>query len=164
MSPVLLHTTMGKLHGVWIDALHNNPDEIMKIVRVMLKSSPEPDAEEWAIHDYEGFEEIRLSEWIGFQQVHELAEFINEYGRLGSEVYRYYYDLDEARKALTDCYTGCYKSVAEYAKEFTTETSTIPENLIYYIDYEKMARDIEMSGDIITFETAHDEIHIFWSQ
>jgi hypothetical protein len=28
--------------------------------------------------------------------------------------------------------------------------------------YERMAADMEMSGDIFTIETAHDEVHIFW--
>ena len=153
----------GKLHGKWIDALNNSPDEIMTEVQAMLKESPEPDAEEWAIHDYEGFENIRLTEWEGLEQVHELAEFLNKYGCLGSEVYSYYSNLNEAYLAMTERYFGCYESIADYAESFTAETSTIPENLAYYIDYEKMARDMEMSGDIITFETAYDEVHVFWS-
>ena len=38
----------GRLHGAWIDA--TTPDEIRTEVRAMLAASPEPDAEEWAIH------------------------------------------------------------------------------------------------------------------
>ncbi|HBL92812.1 MAG TPA: hypothetical protein DD375_04790, partial [Hyphomonas sp.] len=38
----------GRLHGAWINA--TEPDEIMEHVRAMLAASPEPDAEEWAIH------------------------------------------------------------------------------------------------------------------
>ena len=38
----------GCLHGRWIDA--TTPDEIWEQVRAMLADSPEPDAEEWAIH------------------------------------------------------------------------------------------------------------------
>lgn len=38
----------GRLHGRWIDA--NTPDEIWREVSAMLRASPEPDAEEWAIH------------------------------------------------------------------------------------------------------------------
>jgi hypothetical protein len=38
----------GCLHGRWIDA--TTPDEIWAQVRAMLADSPEPDAEEWAIH------------------------------------------------------------------------------------------------------------------
>lgn len=38
----------GCLHGRWIDA--TTPEEIWEQVRAMLADSPEPDAEEWAIH------------------------------------------------------------------------------------------------------------------
>ena len=47
---------------------------------------------------------------------------------------------------------------------FSGTTTEIPENLAYYIDYEKMGRDMELSGDIFTIETGYQEVHIFWSQ
>jgi len=43
----------------------------------------------------------------------------------------------------------CYKSLADYAEELTEGTVQIPENFVYYIDYERMGRDMEMSGDIL---------------
>ena len=45
----------GVLHGRWIDAARGE-DHIWEETRAMLAASPIPDAEEWAIHDYEGFE------------------------------------------------------------------------------------------------------------
>ena len=53
--------------------------------------------------------------------------------------------------------------LAEYAEELTDNTAEVPENLAYYIDYERMGRDMELSGDIYTIETSFEEIHIFWS-
>ena len=50
----------GCLHGRWIEA--TTPDEIWEQVRAMLADSPEPDAEEWAIHDHDGFEGAPLSD------------------------------------------------------------------------------------------------------
>jgi len=44
----------GRLHGRWIDAAQDAAD-IQAEVRKMLAASPQADAEEWAIHDYEGF-------------------------------------------------------------------------------------------------------------
>jgi len=67
------------LHGRWIDA--TTPDEIWEQVRAMLADSPEPDAEEWAIHDYEGFEGANLFEYASFETVCELADFIEEHGK-----------------------------------------------------------------------------------
>ena len=50
----------GYLHGTWIAA--TTPDGIMDAVRAMLAASPLPDAEEWAIHDHDGFEGAPLSD------------------------------------------------------------------------------------------------------
>lgn len=152
----------GKLHGVWIDATLD-PDAIMEAVQTMLAASPEADAEEWAIHDYDGFHGIQLSEWEGFTEVHAYATFIEEHGQLGAAVLTYNdNDLDEAESMLEDSYAGCYESLADYAQELTEDTTQIPENLAYYIDYERMARDMEMSGDIFTITTAYNEVHVFW--
>ncbi|SEN75948.1 Antirestriction protein (ArdA) [Nitrosomonas marina] len=72
-------------------------------------------------------------------------------------------DLEEARTAAEENYCGCYKSLADFAEGLTEETTQIPENLAYYIDYERMGRDMELSGDIYTIETAFEEVHIFWN-
>ncbi len=153
----------GKLHGVWIDATLE-PDEIQEQINQMLANSPEGFAEEYAIHDYEGFEGYSLSEYTGIQEVHEIACFIQEHSEIAGELLNHFCgDLDEAKQAIEDNYCGCYSSLADYAEELTSETTQIPENLAYYIDYEKMGRDMEMSGDIYTIETAFDEVHIFWN-
>ena len=49
----------GHLHGRWIDA-NQDPDAIQVEISAMLAASPIADAEEWAIHDYEGYEGARL--------------------------------------------------------------------------------------------------------
>ena len=41
---------------------------------------------------------------------------------------------------------GCHTSVADYAQELTEDTGTIPSHLEMYIDYERMGRDMELSG------------------
>lgn len=50
------------LHGAWIDA-NQDPYDIWEEVSAMLMASPITDAEEWAIHDYEGFEGYSISEY-----------------------------------------------------------------------------------------------------
>tara|TARA_R110002049_G_scaffold285233_1_gene466055 strand:- start:22965 stop:23477 length:513 start_codon:yes stop_codon:yes gene_type:complete len=153
----------GKLHGVWVDAC-GEMDEIWNAVNKMLKTSPEEMAEEYAIHDYEGFGSVRLSEYEGLESAREKALFIEEHGELGAQVLSHWCeDLEDARKALEDSYAGVYESLADYAQQLSEDTSEVPAHLEYYIDYEKMGRDMEMSGDIYTIETAHDEVHIFWN-
>ena len=148
----------GCLHGRWIDA--TTPDEIMGEVRAMLADSPLPSAEEWAIHDYEGFEGASLSEYASFETVCALADFLGEHGQLGAKVYGYFgNDLDEARAAF-DEYAGEYRSAADFAEELTRDSGTeIPPSLEYYIDWQALARDMAL-----VFQTGFDEVHIFWTR
>jgi len=154
----------GILHGRWI-AARQGVDGIWRDASQMLLKSPAEYAEEWAIHDYEGFEGVYISEHEGFESVAEIAAFIEKHGALGGKVLDYYGDLESAKTALEDHYAGEYKTVADFAEEITTETTEtteIPENLRFYIDYDHMARDLEIN-DILTIETAFREVHIFWA-
>lgn len=152
----------GKLHGVWVSAL-DELDEIWNKINAMLKASPEGFAEEYAIHDHEGFGCYSLGEYEGIESVHEIAGFINEYPGFAAELLDHCSDLEEAKRNADENYHGCFKSLADYAEDFVDQTSEVPEHLALYIDYEKMSRDWEMSGDIFTIETSFEEIHIFSS-
>jgi antirestriction protein len=131
----------------------------------MLESSTEEGAEEWAIHDYEGFCGVALSEWESFEKVAELATFIEEHEELGAALLAHFCgDLDAAREAIEDNYCGEHRSLADYAQEITEETTEIPPSLVHYIDYQAMARDMELNGDVFTIETGFDQVHIFWNR
>jgi antirestriction protein len=153
----------GCLHGRWIDA--TTPDAIMANVRAMLADSPIPGAEEWAIHDHEGFEGASLPEHASFETVCALAAFIAEHGRLGAKAYGYYgNDLGEACAAFED-YAGQYCSAAGFAEALVRECGTeIPAALEYYIDWEALARDMELNGEILIFPLGFDEVHVFWTR
>lgn len=154
----------GYLHGVWIDATLEL-DDVQDQVNEMLKKSPVNDSEEFAIHDYEGFGGYALGEYEGLESAHEIACFIEEFPETGGELLNQFNgDLDEARSAMEDQYCGCFSSLADFAQDLTEDTTQIPETLQYYIDYERMARDMEMSGDIFTIESAHYEVHVFWNR
>jgi len=151
----------GILHGAWMDVTED-AWAIWDGIAAMLAKSPIAEAEEWAIHDYEGFAGIRIREYEGIERVAELAAFIAEHGTLGAELYNHFgSDLDEAREAMADRYLGCYAKLADYMEEVTEQSIAIPQQLAFYIDYDAMARDAEMSGDLLTIETAHDEVHVF---
>ena len=156
----------GCLHGRWITA--TTPDEIRTQVRAMLAASPIPHTEEWAIHDYEGFEGAHLSEYASFETVCELADFIQDHGELGAKLLNHFGDdLAEARAAF-DEYAGEYLSAADFAEQLHEgelgERTEIPESLRYYIDWEALARDMALNGEIMVFQTSFDEVHIFWSR
>lgn len=151
----------GYLHGAWIDAAQE-PWSIYDEVKEMLAASPITGAEEWAIHDFEGFGGVRIEEYAGFDHVSALASFIAEHGEVGAALLDYYSgDLDEAQQAITDRYRGEHSSLADYVQELTEESTTIPQPLRYYIDYQAMARDAELNGELFGITTAHDVVHVF---
>lgn len=151
----------GYLHGRWINA-EQDADAIRAEIAQMLKASPIPDAEEFAIHDYEGFEGYGLSEYEGIDRVADLAAFIGAHSAVAGRLLDHYGgDLDEARAAIEEHYCGCYSSAQEFAEELTEQSGPIPENLRYYIDYAAMARDLVIN-DVLPIETGFEDVHIFW--
>ena len=150
----------GILHGRWIDATQGE-EHIREGIKAMLAASPIMFAEEYAIHDHEGFEGVGISEYACIASVNEIAAFIDEYGPVAGKLMEHFADLDEAKEAMRDHYAGVYSSVADFAQELTEETTTIPDSLQYYIDWERMARDLEIN-DILALETGYEEVHIFW--
>ncbi|MAW82431.1 MAG: antirestriction protein [Parvularcula sp.] len=153
----------GRLHGAWIEC--SDAGDVREAVAAMLAASPEPNAEEWAIHDYDGFEGASVSEYTGFDDVCALAEFIGEHGSLGAKLYAHFgEDLNEAIAAFEE-YAGEFKSAADFAEDLIRETGPeIPKALEFYIDWASLARDMELNGEILAFETAIDEVHIFWAR
>ena len=155
----------GCLFGRWIE-VGEDEAALRSEVAAMLRASPEPAAEEWAIHDFENFEGCEVREYESFSHVVALAEFVAEHGALGGEVLSNYGgDLDDARSALEDRYAGAYASLEDFAEEICSEQFvSVPEQMRGYIDYEAIGRDMSLGGDIITFDLAHDDIRIFWAQ
>lgn len=129
------------LHGVWIDVTKSE-DEIMEKIWEMLDNSTEPDAEEYAIHDYEGFGSINIHEYEAIANIVEYASFIKEHGELGLALLCYY-SIDEAQ-TLLESYYGCYDSEVDFAEQLFDEcyAHQIPDSLICYFDYEAFARDL----------------------
>lgn len=117
-----------------------------------------PSAEEWAIHDYEGFEGIKLSEHESFETVAALSEAIEEHGVAFAAWWnnenRDEVDLD----AFQECYRGEFDSLADYVEDYWDQCGEYKRDNknwwspINYVDWERMARDLQMSGDVWTHE------------
>lgn len=151
----------GILHGEWIDA-DREAWSIYDDIAEMLRKSPIADAEEWAIHGYEGFGGVRLSEYEGIDRVSKLAAFLTEHDDLGAALLDHFGgDIEDAQKALEDRHLGQHASLAEYVQDLTEDCTSIPPNLRHYIDWQAMARDAEMSGDVFTVSTSFDVVHVF---
>ncbi len=150
----------GTLHGKWIDA-NQDVDAIQEEVNQMLRASPYPNvvveyegkkvpsAEEWAIHDYEGFGPIKLSEYESFEKVAEIAAAIEEHG----EAWLAYVDHVGTQYATVEDFRDRYRCEADteqaFAEQFAEETgllSGISSDITQYFDYESYARDLFMDG------------------
>ena len=154
----------GWLHGAWID-VEDDADAVRDAINAMLKASPVAGAEEYAIHDHEGFGGVEIAEYAGVDKVVAIASFLRARGTLGALVLEHFCgDLDAAASALDEDYRGVFESLADCYQDMTEETLTIPEALRLYIDWEAMARDARLNGEVFTVETAHDEVHVFWSR
>jgi antirestriction protein len=141
----------GILHGEWIDA--TDADVIREEIQEMLKGSPCPDAEEWAIHDYEGFGHLRLSEWEDVDRVAELGALIDEHGAAFA-AYADHVGVDYAtEESFQDAYCGKWDSEQAHAENLFSELYAydVPEHIAPYIDYEAFARDLFM-GDYFSVE------------
>ena len=117
----------GRLHGVWIDAAQD-PAEIETQVKTMLGNSPEPVAEEWAIHDYEGFGDIKLSEGESFETVAGWAAAIEEHGDAFAAWVGYDSKYHTDASDFEDAYRGEWTSEAEYAEWWTAFSAEYAED------------------------------------
>ena len=153
----------GRLHGAWIEV--EDEDAVWAAIRAMLKASPEPLAEEFAIHDFEEFGGVEIAEYASIARVVEIAAFLRARGRLGALVLgEVGGDLEAAASALDEQYHGVFASLADCFQALTEETTVIPETLRLYIDYEAMARDARLNGEVFTVETGCDQVHVFWTR
>lgn len=156
----------GKLHGRWIEA-NQDAHDIRAEVTEMLKSSPEPMAEEWAIHDYEGYGEIRLSEWESLDRVSVLASLIEPHGDAFSIWYvsqdAYLLDDEELEEKFIEQWQGAHKSesaFADYLLDESGQLSQVPEWARNYFDFASYARDLRLGGDY-TFVSHNAQVYVY---
>lgn len=162
----------GYLHGEWIDATQDAED-IQNDVGAMLEASPTAKAEglpakEWAIHDYDGFHGINLSEWESFQTVSALAQLLEKHGSAFAAWWANdsSHDLYDAEDAFTEQYQGEWDSLEDYAREWLEDTgafSEMTELAERYFNLEVYARDLQYSGDVWTADAGGGSIYVFLS-
>ena len=154
----------GILHGAWIycgEGLQTY--EIQEdIEKQVLATSPTAEcegrpAEEWVIHDYEGFGSYKVEEYDDLEDVAGVANIITAEGN-GELMIDFWQeigcDIDEIESKFDEAFLGEYDDLESYAESYLEETgmlSSLPENLKYYFDFEKYAYDL--SFEILTLDT-----------
>lgn len=149
----------GILHGEHID-IHSGVDvaDVMEQIQEMLNASPtakryaEAIAEEWAVHDYEGLPSGLVGSY-GCCDLEKLVAYVHAYEEHGepfAAMYDYYQpnSVEEAVQQFESTYAGEAESEEEYAWEYCESAGildSMPEQLRFYFDMERYARDMFMN-------------------
>ncbi len=151
----------GILHGEWIEAAQD-VDSLNQEVQEILSQSPEPFAEEWAIHDYEGFGDIRFSEWHGLSEVSRLALLVENHGEAFAAYAAHVGQETATEEAFEEAYCGHWESELAYAEHLFDELylHEVPEHARYYIDYEAFSRDLFFDGYFSVLSSVYGR-HVF---
>lgn len=158
----------GRLVGEWMDAARD-ADDIRADIAAMMQHDTHGDPcphEETAIHDYE-LSGAKIGEFESIDHVAKLASCIEEHG----EAFVAWYDNetrdadDDWSEQFQEVYRGTHKSLADYAEELSEELGdleSVPERLRYHIDWDSVAREMEIGGDVWTADVS-DGVAVFWN-
>lgn len=114
----------------------------------------------WEFVDFEdcsvdGFEEQwSLSDFDGLEDFADFAGRVDKYGEFYESRC---YDVGDTDASMED-YEGCWDSAEEFVEEMYTSCGDIPDHLKFYIDWEKLARDVMMDHSAYADAAG---IHIF---
>ena len=136
----------------------------------MLAASPMPGAEEFAIHDYEGFGPVRVAEYEPLGAVARIARGIAEHGPAFAHWAELVGSDPETLGRFEDNFEGHFADLEAYgdsiieAYGFDKAVEDLPDLLTPYvnIDSAAFARDMELGGMISTSE-GDGGIYVFGS-
>jgi antirestriction protein len=129
----------------------------------MLAASPIPGAEEYAIHDYDGFGPLNLGEYESIDRIADIAQGIEEHG----EAYAAYLSNDPTADCFDDAYCGTWDSEKDYAENYIEDVGgwagvhPIPDELWPYLDMDAITCDLMQ--DYFTVKSSDYRVHIFRS-
>lgn len=127
----------GILHGAWIDTEGKDADELSEEVNAMLAASPIAGAEEFAIHDHEGFGGL-LGEYSSLSEVAELDELLEEHGDAFLAFLKAFGVSRGQWDKFSEAYYGEAESEKQFAEDYAVEAGTISADhpMFSYIDWE----------------------------
>ena len=154
----------GRLHGVWLDA-NQEVDELQAGIDAMLAASPEPIAEEYAVHDYEEWGPVHLDEYTSLDVISTVAKGLAEHGAPFGHWAEYVRFGEDDLHRFEEVYQGCWESLATWAEDVVddlggTVLEAVPEWLRSYvsIDFERLGNDMAM--DYYTADD-HEGVHVY---
>ena len=158
----------GRLHGTWL-AADQDPEELQAATEAMLATSPEPDAEEWAIHDHDNFSGLQIDEHTSFATVSNLAYGLRTYGPAFAAYANWLDDHDISYASFEQSYAGHWEQAEDYVTESIDADAihdrlalVLPDWVTGYVrlDLTALARDLELAGDLHIVPD-NDGVHVF---
>lgn len=142
----------GRLLGCWIE-LDTAPtaDEISEQIQEMLKSSKEPVAEDWAIHDTDEIPSGLVGEFTSLAELERLGDAIAKHGLAAVDAAADIYpgDIEGCATLLENGWSeyeagssGGWSARAEYAYEFAEGMISDDNPLFGYVDWDRYGRDL----------------------
>ncbi len=152
----------GSIEGKWLDLEdYPDPESFLEACKQLHKDESDP---ELMFQDFEGFPKGMYSESCNSDDLQKIYEWLeldeDERELLG--VYRDNIDEDGTLEDAQDAYSGTIDTVDGWAEDYIESTGALesmPENLRYYFDYEKFARDAESGGT--TFAHHNGQFWVF---
>lgn len=161
----------GTLTGEWIDAAVED-EELARGARAVVARSETPDAEEWAIFDYDDFGTWKPGEYEDITLVATVARGIAEHGPAFA-AWAELHDADpDMLAAFEDSYLGEYNSPADWAREVLAGSeveqridASLGEDLARYmqVDYDGFARDAWLGGDVCVVHSGDGRVWVFYA-
>lgn len=132
----------GRLYGIWIDATQDCSD-ILEQIEKMLEGSTEEVAEDWAIHDTEGFCGYDVSEHHNLEELSAVANGIDEYG------------------AAFAAYTDCLKELISEHNDFIEKLNSeyFEEAYCHHWESEK---DFALKSDVVEEIYSYNKLPSWW--
>lgn len=158
----------GKLHGEWIE-VDKNLEELEAAIALVIKSSPEVDAEEWAVHDTEGWYGLSIDEHPDLEQLVEWSKLIQEHGAAVS--YFIEWALDVGIEPSNDEFELRFCGHWDSSNDFVLKSEEIKEHYSWdefekqfpfwsnMIDWEQLASELEMMDAYQYIKASESEGH-----
>jgi antirestriction protein len=159
----------GVLHGEWIDV--SDPATMQGEIAAMLAESPTAkeegrQAEEFAIHDHEGFDGVRLSEYADLYTLCTIAEGVREHGDAFLAWVANDPNHDTDKSDFEDVYRGEFDSLGDYVQDYFEQCGDWKEEGDWfhpsrYVDWDRMGHDLDLSGDIFTVDAPGGKVWVY---
>jgi antirestriction protein len=153
----------GILRGRWFELDHySTPESLLEEIRAMLDEADDLDThEEWFIGDYDN---IPLSgEYTPLESIIAAAQLVQQHGY---QVAKAFFDLHgkDDCDSFEDVFVGSYDSLESYVQELINDCYDLPKmmgNLYIYFDFEALARDMELNGEVDAVPLKDGSVAIF---